>query len=95
MLGRPKTNAERMATHKARFGNTNLPPRGTRLKNNNMPLPLPSKNEKRNEFISRCMSNETMKKEYPDQKQQLAICFSQFRKIKKTVNSKVVEKLKS
>lgn len=27
--GRPKTTAQRRATHKARFGTTKLPPRGT------------------------------------------------------------------
>ncbi len=29
--GRPKTEAERLATHKLLYGNTNLPPRGTGL----------------------------------------------------------------
>lgn len=30
-LGQPKTEAERMATHAARYGEDNLPPRGTGL----------------------------------------------------------------
>jgi len=30
--GKPKTEEERMATHMARFGNTELPPRGTGLR---------------------------------------------------------------
>jgi len=30
--GRPKTNAERRATHRARYGTSNLPPRGTGLR---------------------------------------------------------------
>lgn len=30
-FGHPKTEAERRATHKARFGTTKLPPRGTGL----------------------------------------------------------------
>jgi len=29
--GRPKTEEERLATHKARFGTSELPPRGTGL----------------------------------------------------------------
>ena len=29
--GRPKTEAERLATHRARFGTESLPPRGTGL----------------------------------------------------------------
>ncbi len=48
-----------------------------------MPLPKPRKNEKQDDFISRCMSNETMKKEYGDNDQRLAICFSQWRKKEK------------
>ena len=31
-LGKPRTNAERKERHKARFGTTKLPPRGTGLK---------------------------------------------------------------
>lgn len=31
MAGRPRTDEERMAMHLARYGNTNIPPRGTRL----------------------------------------------------------------
>lgn len=30
-MGHPKTEAERKMTHRALFGNTNLPPRGTGL----------------------------------------------------------------
>lgn len=44
-----------------------------------MPLPKPNKDEKEKDFISRCMSNETMKKEYPDGKQRVAVCYSQFK----------------
>jgi hypothetical protein len=32
-LGKPRTDAERRKRHKARFGTTKLPPRGTGLKN--------------------------------------------------------------
>lgn len=48
-----------------------------------MPLIRPRKNEERNSFVSRCMSDETMKKEYPDQEQRTAVCFSQWRKFGK------------
>ena len=44
-----------------------------------MPLPKPNKNEKQKDFIQRCMSNETMKKEYPDQKQRSAVCYTQWK----------------
>ena len=41
-----------------------------------MPLPAPKKNEKRSDFISRCMRSKVMKKEYPDIKQRNAVCHS-------------------
>jgi hypothetical protein len=31
-MGHPKTNAQRRATHKARYGNTNIPARGMGIK---------------------------------------------------------------
>ena len=45
-----------------------------------MPIPSPKENEDSKKFIARCMGNETMKKEYPDQKQRVAICLGQTRK---------------
>ena len=45
-----------------------------------MPLPIPNKNESEKEFISRCMSNDIMKKEFSDNKQRIAVCYSQFEK---------------
>jgi len=39
-----------------------------------MPLPSRNKDEQKDAFVSRCMSNETMKKDYPDQQQRVAIC---------------------
>ena len=45
-----------------------------------MPLPTPNKNEEKAKFISRCAGNPVMNKEYKDQKQRLAICFSQWKK---------------
>jgi len=47
-----------------------------------MPLPKPKTGEKQQDFISRCMSNPTMKKEFPEQKQRLAVCFSQWRRFR-------------
>jgi HK97 family phage prohead protease len=41
-----------------------------------MPIPTPRAEEEQNDFISRCMSNETMKDDYPDNDQRLAVCFS-------------------
>lgn len=44
-----------------------------------MPIPSRKQNEDKQKFVSRCMSNETMKKEYPDSKQRVAICLGQTR----------------
>lgn len=49
-----------------------------------MPLPKPNKNEKEQEFVSRCMRSETMNKEFPDQKQRAAVCYSQYKKRKQS-----------
>jgi HK97 family phage prohead protease len=47
-----------------------------------MPIPKPKKGEKEDDFIERCMGNETMKDEYPDNDQRLAICYDSWRKEK-------------
>ena len=44
-----------------------------------MPIPNRKQNEDKQKFVSRCMGNETMKKEYPDTKQRVAICLGQTR----------------
>jgi phage I-like protein len=45
-----------------------------------MPLPTPESGETRNEFLNRCMINETVKKEFPDNEQRTAVCISQWEK---------------
>lgn len=42
-----------------------------------MPIPKKRKDEDKTKFVSRCMSNEVMKKDYPDSKQRVAICLDQ------------------
>ena len=39
-----------------------------------MPLPSPKGGKNRKDFISECMSNGTMNKEFPDTKQRVAVC---------------------
>tara|TARA_R100000734_G_C3315358_1_gene107285 strand:- start:960 stop:1916 length:957 start_codon:yes stop_codon:yes gene_type:complete len=39
-----------------------------------MPLPKPNRYESRDEYISRCMSDDTMNEEYPRRTQRLAVC---------------------
>jgi len=43
-----------------------------------MPLPTANPSESESDFISRCMDNETMIKEYPAEKQRVAVCHSQY-----------------
>ena len=45
-----------------------------------MPIPKRKAGEKQDDFMQKCMSNPTMVKDYPDQKQRAAICYSQARK---------------
>lgn len=40
-----------------------------------MPLPKPKDGEQKDDFISRCMSNDTAKEEVPDNDQRLAMCY--------------------
>lgn len=49
-----------------------------------MPLPTPSKNEKEKEFVSRCVGNPTVNEEFPDNSQRVAVCYSQWRRSKKS-----------
>ena len=43
-----------------------------------MPLPTPNDGEKEDEFIHRCMASDAAK-EFTDQKQRVAVCYSQWR----------------
>jgi hypothetical protein len=45
-----------------------------------MPIPTPNKDEDRSSFMSRCMSDSTMNKEYKNDKQKVAICLTQFKR---------------
>lgn len=47
-----------------------------------MPLPSPKGKEKQSDFISRCMGDNTMGKDFKDQKQRVAVCYSQWKKAK-------------
>tara|TARA_R100001244_G_scaffold131176_2_gene104117 strand:+ start:213 stop:545 length:333 start_codon:yes stop_codon:yes gene_type:complete len=41
-----------------------------------MPIPSRRKEEKPNDFMSRCMGDDKLKKEFPDKKQRTAVCMS-------------------
>jgi len=44
----------------------------------NMPLPRPRKNEEKDDFIDRCMGNDTMNDEFPEADQRRAVCEKQW-----------------
>ena len=48
----------------------------TTRRNRLLPLPKPKSNEQKRHFMSRCMSNATMRREYPDQSKRAAVCNS-------------------
>ena len=43
-----------------------------------MPIPRPSAGESRERFMGRCMSSDTMRREYPDSNQRYAVCIGTF-----------------
>jgi hypothetical protein len=43
-----------------------------------MPLPVPTPDENEEQFISRCMADRTMIKEFPEEHQRFAVCSMQF-----------------
>jgi hypothetical protein len=45
-----------------------------------MPMITPKKDEKEQEFVSRCMGDDMMNKDYKDQKQRAAVCYSQYKR---------------
>ena len=56
-----------------------------------MPVPSPKDNEKSQDFVSRCMSDETMKKDYKDSKQRIGVCLGQTKKSKGNILDQVLE----
>jgi hypothetical protein len=56
-----------------------------------MPIPQPRKDEDSQKFVSRCMSDETMKKDYKDTKQRVAVCLGQTKKSKSSLIDQVME----
>ena len=58
-----------------------------------MPLPSPRGKQDKNSFVSNCMSDETMKKEYPDTKQRAAVSHSKWRKAEGTIEIDFTEQI--
>ena len=59
-----------------------------------MPIPKPTAGEGKDEFISRCMSNETMKSDYPNNQQRVAVCYSSWNNSQKRNSNIHLEKSK-
>lgn len=57
-----------------------------------MPMPKPKKDESKKDFINRCMSNENMKSEYPDNDQRLAVCYDLWDRKNSQVNADNIER---
>lgn len=46
-----------------------------------MPMPEPRQGEEKQDFISRFMKSKPMQAEYPDNKQRVAVAYSQWRRL--------------
>jgi hypothetical protein len=44
-----------------------------------MPLPTPKEDEMQKDFMSRCMADDVMLREYPNIQQRRAVCYIQWR----------------
>ena len=44
-----------------------------------MPVPKPTKKEDQNEFMRRCIGDETMREEFKEIKQRIAVCLTSYR----------------
>lgn len=53
-----------------------------------MPIPKPQAGESQDDFISRCMANDTMVNDFSDESQRYAVCIDQVKQAQK--NSDVV-----
>jgi hypothetical protein len=47
-----------------------------------MPLPKPKQNEKQTDFMARCVNDATIKKEFKNKSQRVAVCYNQFKEKK-------------
>ncbi len=47
-----------------------------------MPLPTPKPNEKQKDFMTRCVNDAIVKKEFKNRQQAIAVCYTQYREKK-------------
>jgi hypothetical protein len=43
-----------------------------------MPLPNPTSEESKNDFVARCISDAKVQSEFPDAQQRIAVCIAQY-----------------
>ena len=62
-----------------------------------MPIPKPTSNEGRQDFLKRCMGDDTMTSEYADTDQRLAVCTNEYDSYKEnsTENKAAADALKT
>ena len=58
-----------------------------------MPLPRKGKKESQDKFISRCMSDPKVKKEFPDNNQRLAVCNNQSKSMMEKIDDQLKQDL--
>lgn len=58
-----------------------------------MPLPSPNKDEKRKNYLDRCMGDSVMNKDFPDRSQRFAVCNSLWEKKAVAKLSESLEKM--
>lgn len=56
-----------------------------------MPIPTPTSTETKNEFIDRCINDEVMKTDFPDNMQRLAVCSVSYDKTKLEIKNKTLK----
>lgn len=52
-----------------------------------MPIPTPREKESPDAFMHRCMGDSVMMKEFPEQKQRVAVCMTSWKNSKKKAKS--------
>jgi len=59
-----------------------------------MPIPKPKKDEKEEQYISRCIATLTKNKDFDSAKQRAAVCYSQWRGKDKKKKESIIVKIK-
>ena len=58
-----------------------------------MPVPSPSDNQDKGQFLANCMSDSVMNKEFPESEQRAAVCYNKWRKAEGVVEVDFTEQI--